>query len=194
MDTDVTELHRRALLQTREVVAAIPDDRWSAPTPCSEWDVRDVVGHLTTECLWVPEILAGKTIEEVGDRFEGDMLGDQPRQAFDAAADGALAAMADLDDLQRTVHLSFGDVPAEVYAWQLFTDALVHGWDAGRGAGLDVGLDPDLCEAALAANRPMVTDEVREAGIIGPEVEVADDAPVCDQLLGFLGRDPAWSQ
>lgn len=190
---DVVELHQRALEQARPVVAAVGDDQWGNPTPCTEWTVRDLLQHLTSECLWVPEILAGRTVDEVGDRFEGDVLEDDPRGAFDAASAEVLAAMARLDDTSKTVHLSFGDVPAEVYVWQLFTDALVHAWDLARGTGQDHTLDPGLCEAALEVNRPMVTADVRAAGIIGPEIAVPDDAGVCDQLLGFLGRDPAWN-
>ena len=190
---DVVAMHRRALERTRRVVNEVRGDRWEDPTPCSEWSVRDVTNHLAAECLWVPEMLAGKTVQEVGDRFEGDVLGDDPAPAFAAASSNALRALRELDDLEQTVHLSFGDVPAEIYVWQLFTDALVHGWDIARGAQVPLQLDPELCGPALDANRPMITEDVRKIGIIGPEVEVDDDAPVCDRLLGFLGRDPSWT-
>lgn len=188
----VIDLHRRALERARGVVSAVGDEQWQDPTPCSEWSVRDLVRHMTAECLWEPEILAGRSVEEIGDRFDGDVLGDAPQRAFDAAAQRSLGALGGLDDLQRTVHLSFGDVPVEVYLWQRFTDALIHSWDLAMATSQDIELDPVLCEAALEVNRPMVTDDVRAAGIIGPEVAIADDAPICDRLLGFLGRDPGW--
>ena len=33
---------------------------------------------------------------------------------------------------------------------------------------------------------------LRASGQYGPQVPVADDAPVQDRLIGFIGRDPAW--
>ena len=90
----------------------IRDDQWHAPTPDTEWDVTDLVQHLVYEQLWVPPLLAGKTIAEVGDAFDGDVLGDDPQRAWTSAAAAAQAAFAEPGALERTVHLSFGDVPA----------------------------------------------------------------------------------
>jgi uncharacterized protein (TIGR03083 family) len=36
----------RALAATGDVVAGIGADQWSAPTPCTELDVRGVLNHL----------------------------------------------------------------------------------------------------------------------------------------------------
>jgi hypothetical protein len=35
---------------------------------------------------------------------------------------------------------------------------------------------------------------MRDSGQYGPAVPVPDDAPVVDQLIGFIGRDPAWGR
>lgn len=185
--------YRRAAAITRDVVASVPDEAWSAPTPCTEWTVRDLVNHLTSECLWMPDLLAGSTIEEVGDRFDGDVVGHAPRDAFLRADDAASRAVEGLDDVGRIVHLSFGDVPAAVYLSQLATDRVVHAWDVAVACGRDVEVDDDLAQSVLDDNRAMITDDVRATGIIGPEVAVADDAPTFHRLLGFLGRDPAWA-
>ena len=34
---------------------------------------------------------------------------------------------------------------------------------------------------------------LRSSGQYGAPVPVADDAPVVDRLMGFIGRDPAWA-
>ena len=60
----------------------IGPEQWSGPTPCTEWDVRTLVNHVAGEYLWVPEMLAGKTIADVGDRLDGDLLGDDPLQTL----------------------------------------------------------------------------------------------------------------
>ena len=49
------------------LVHEVPADGWAAPTPCAQWSVRDLVAHLTREHLWVPDLLAGRTVEVVGD-------------------------------------------------------------------------------------------------------------------------------
>jgi hypothetical protein len=38
-----------------------------------------------------------------------------------------------------------------------------------------------------------IDDLLRASGQYGARVPVAADAPVQDRLIGFIGRDPAWS-
>src|ERR1700732_1097333 len=84
---------RRASEGFVERARQIGEQRWSAATPCTEWDVRMLVNHVAGEYLWVPEILAGRTIAEVGDRLDGDVLGGDPLAALIAARDAALVAI-----------------------------------------------------------------------------------------------------
>ncbi|HEU4399007.1 MAG TPA: TIGR03086 family metal-binding protein, partial [Actinomycetota bacterium] len=137
MGTDASELHRRATDAFGDRVHAIADDQWELPTPCSEWSVRQLVNHLVYENRWTAPIFAGRTIAEVGDRFEGDLLGDDPAAAWDDSAKEAVAAVTEQGATERTVHLSFGDVPGSEYAMQLFADHLIHGWDLARAIGAD---------------------------------------------------------
>jgi uncharacterized protein (TIGR03086 family) len=108
-------------------------DRWDAPTPCAGWDVRALVRHVVEEELWAPPLLAGATIADVGDRFDGDQLGDDPLGAFEQAHAAALIAVDEAPD--RDVHLSFGDTPAPSTG-QLAADHLVH---AGPGPRIGRG-------------------------------------------------------
>jgi uncharacterized protein (TIGR03086 family) len=94
--------------------------------------------------LWTPPLIAGRTIAAVGDRFDGDVLGADPAAAYEQAAAEAIVAVDTDGALDRMVHLSFGDMPGEGYAWQLFTDHLIHGWDLAQATGGDDRLDPEL--------------------------------------------------
>lgn len=166
----------------------VGDDQWSSPTPDAEWDVLALVGHVADEQLWVPPLLAGRTIEDIGDEIPADPLGDFPQAAVQDATAGMLATLDDLD-LDATVHLSFGDVPAQEYLMQLFADHLVHTWDLARATGQDHGLDPERCETYLQQMLPL--DEVlRASGQYGPKVEVPADADAPTRLMAFIGRDP----
>jgi uncharacterized protein (TIGR03086 family) len=139
------------------------------------------------ENRWTPPIFAGRTVEEVGDQFEGDLLGDKPVHAWESAALGAIDAVHAPGAMTRTVHLSFGDVPGEEYAMQLFADHLIHGWDLARAIGADDVLDAQLVEACASwfADRE---EMYRSGGSIGARVEVSDDADAQTRLLASFGR------
>ncbi|MDQ3985484.1 MAG: maleylpyruvate isomerase family mycothiol-dependent enzyme, partial [Actinomycetota bacterium] len=76
--SDLVAQFKKAVEEFDRRVEQIRDDQWELPTPCSEWNVRDLVGHLVYEDKWAAPLLEGQTIEQVGDRFEGDLLGDDP--------------------------------------------------------------------------------------------------------------------
>lgn len=183
---DTREIYARASAGFGDRVHVV-GDRWADPTPLPGWTVRDLVHHLVDEERWTPPLFAGSTIEEVGDRFEGDLLGDDPVAAFDEAAAAALAAVRTDGALERTVHLSFGDHPGREYAMQLAADHLVHTWDLSRAIGVDETLDPDAVAAIrgwFAGTEPAY----RDMGVIGPRVDVPAGAGPQAELLGMFGR------
>jgi uncharacterized protein (TIGR03086 family) len=81
---DIAELHSRALDATRGVIAGVRQGQWAAPTPCQGWDVRALVNHVVAGNLWAAELAAGKTISEVGDHLDGDLLGADPQAGYEA--------------------------------------------------------------------------------------------------------------
>jgi len=186
---DVRDHHRRAIEHLGELVRATPPGAWYRPTPCDDWNVRDLVGHVVGENLWAPSLLEGTTIDDVGDRFDGDVVGDDPVGAWDRSSGGALAAAA-ATDLDTTVHLSFGDFPAAEYLWQLTVDAVVHGWDLARATGQDETIDPEVAAACLSWFGPN-EDAYRHAGAIGPAVAVAEGGDAASELVARFGRDPS---
>src|SRR5918911_433283 len=146
MTIDTVELYRRATDEFAARVRLI-GARWTAATPCTDWDVRALVHHIVEEELWAPPLFAGSTIAEVGDSLSGDLLGDDPVRAFEQASAAAVAAVREPGALQRTVHLSFGDVPGSEYAMQLAADHLIHAWDLARAIGADTRLDAEAVGA-----------------------------------------------
>jgi uncharacterized protein (TIGR03086 family) len=151
-----------------------------------------LVHHLLYEQLWTRPVLEGLTIEEVGDRFEGDLMGADaalwPR-LLGSTIEEAHAAVAQAGALARTVHLSFGDVTGEEYVTQLTADLAVHGWDLARATGQDDTLDPDAVALLLPwteANAHLLS----ASGMFGSQIDVGSDAPQDARLLGLLGRRP----
>src|SRR5438067_1107424 len=89
--SDIAELHAQALDQTGRVIAGIKPGQWHADTPCDGWDVHALLNHLVAGNLWAAELGAGATIEGVGDRLDGDVLGADPAAAYAASAAAAAA-------------------------------------------------------------------------------------------------------
>jgi uncharacterized protein (TIGR03086 family) len=185
---EVIEMYRRSIDAFGQRVMAIGEADWDRPTPCTDWSVRDLVRHLVYEELWAPPLLAGSTIAEVGDRFEGDILGDDPQAAWKEAA-AAAAAAASTDVLGRTVHLSFGDFPGGEYLGQLTADHAIHTWDLARAIAADDRLDPELVDFVLAFLAPQA-QQWADAGVFAPAVPVSDDADAQTKLLALSGRRP----
>jgi uncharacterized protein (TIGR03086 family) len=188
---DIAELHQRAVAEFASRVDSVGANHglWSAPTPCSAWDVRTLVNHLTSEDRWTAPLLQGATVKDIGDRFDGDLLGDDPVGAFAAAGAEATQASSRVDPA-KIVHLSFGDVPASEYLHQLSADHLVHGWDLAVATGGDRHFDVDVVSAISDwfADRESL---YREGGFIAARVHAASDDPQ-DRLLAAFGRDPGW--
>jgi uncharacterized protein (TIGR03086 family) len=183
------ELIPQAAEAFSRTVHQVPADAWDNGTPCTDWSVRDVVNHLTGEHLWVPPLLAGKTLEDVGDAFDGDVLGDDPVAAWEQAITASVAAWRGADP-DFPVHLSVGPTPASEYANQMLLDLVVHDWDLARGAGLDDTLDPELV-AAVQAYVTTIESQLDEwGGVFAAPVQVPDDADAQTRLLAKLGRRP----
>ena len=189
MSADQAALHRRAVEEFDARVRAVGDDQWELPTPCSDWNVRQLVNHLVYENRWTVPLMEGSTIAAVGDRYEGDLLGDDPKAAWaESSADAVRSVQAD-GALERVVDLSSGPTPAGEYVSQLFADHLVHAWDLARATGQDERLAPDLV-AACAAWFAEREDLYRAGGVIGPAVTADGDDPQAD-LVGRFGRNPS---
>jgi uncharacterized protein (TIGR03086 family) len=187
--SDTLSLFRQASDAFAEQVRRTDADAWGNSTPCSEWDVRALVNHVVAELLWGPPLVEDKTIADVGDRFDGDVLGDDPVASTDRAVQGAQAAFGASGALDRTVHLSFGDFSGDNYCWQLISDLTVHGWDLARGIGADDQMDPDLAERVHEFIAPMLA-QMSGSPYFAAAVGVSDDASAQERLLAATGRQP----
>ena len=185
--TDIAELHAQALDATGRIVAGVPADRWHAATPCADWDACALVNHLISGNLWAAELAAGGTIEGVGSRLDGDLLGSDPAAAYADSAAAAAAAFRTPGALDAPCAVSYGPVPGSVYAGHRFLDVLVHGWDLAVATGQDYALDPELMEACWQVVEPQL-EAFRSAGALGPEVAVPADASAQTRFLAQLGR------
>jgi uncharacterized protein (TIGR03086 family) len=186
---DTTEAFERAAKQFQTRLETTGESQWTLPTPCSEWNVHALVNHVASELRWIPPLVEGKTIAEVGDSLSGDLLGDDPKAAWASAAREAQAAASEPGALQRTVHLSYGDREADGYIREVASDLVIHAWDLARAVGADTRLDPELVDLT-AQSLSGGLEGARAAGFFAAAVEVGPDADAQDRLIALTGRNP----
>jgi uncharacterized protein (TIGR03086 family) len=190
MDVDLPEVHARSLDHARRAVGGVGADRWDAPSDCAPWTVRELVNHVVTGNYWAAELGSGLSIEQVGDRLDGDVLGRAPLAVYDDSSLLAAAVFRAPGAMDRPCAVSYGPVPGSVYCGHRFLDVLIHGWDVATSTGQDTTLDPDLVEACFAVIEPQM-DMLAASGMFGDRIDVPADAGRQAQLLGLLGRRDA---
>ena len=174
---------REALDAVRRLIAGVEPEQWSAPTPCSEWDVRRLVEHLVGMNLVFAALLNGQEMP----RREVDRLGEDPAAAYRHSAKALLEAFSRPGLLAETISGPLGAVTgAERLDIRLY-DLLVHGWDLAKATGQPVALPEDLARRALRFARRQVDAQPRTGRFDSPQA-AGQDLPAIDQLAAFLGR------
>src|SRR6266568_2096532 len=136
----------RAFAAVDELIAGIGPEQWDAPTPCSEWTVRDVVAHLVGLNLVFVAMMAGGPMPGQG----RDQLGDDPLGAYRASAAALIAVFAEPGTLEKTFTSPLGEATGELRLRIRIADLLTHGWDLLRATGIRAELPEDLVEQSLA--------------------------------------------
>jgi uncharacterized protein (TIGR03086 family) len=190
MDVDLPEVHARSLDHARRAVAGVAADQWDQQSDCDEWTVRELVNHVVTGNYWAAELGAGLTIDDVGDRLDGDVLGADPVRVYDDSSIVAAAVFRAPGAMDKPCAVSYGPVPGSVYCGHRFIDVLIHGWDVATSTGQDTTLDPELVEACFAVIEPQM-DMLAASGMFGNRLDLPEEAGRQAQLLGLLGRQDA---
>ena len=188
---NLVELHHRAVTRFGGLVHHIGTDQWELPTPCTEWNVRALVNHVTAEDLWAEALFGGRTIAEVGDTLDGDGLGEDPVAMWDRAAAASLELIESPGAMTQLVDLSRGPTPGREYVVELFVDHLMHGWDLAQGIGDAGGFD----EEAVHAGKEWfatVEDNYRRVGAIAERPSIEQDADEPTVFLAMTGRSWNW--
>jgi uncharacterized protein (TIGR03086 family) len=173
-------LYERAGRRAVEVAGAVRREQLDDPTPCAEWTVQQLLDHLVGGTHYLSAAIDGAEPVAVSDATADD---------FRAGFEACLVRLRDPAAFARTCTspLGFEWTVAEATAGT-FMDVLVHTWDLATATGQPADLDEDLVEACIAMFLPDMPAGGREAGLVGPEVPVPDDAPAQHRLLGAMGR------
>lgn len=169
------------------LVAAVRDEQWSAPTPCAEWDVRDLIGHMVGGNVIFARMVRGDAAS-FDEARPADPLGGDPVAAHRTAAGELLAAFRLPGALERVFPMPMGSIPGIVAVHLRLVEMLTHGWDLARATGQRVGYPEELVERELAFMLERLAGIPPGRSPFGPPQPVSDDAPAIDRLVARLGR------
>lgn len=184
--TDPRPMFGLALDQTQRMIDTVQDADLDLATPCPEYDVRALLGHLVSAVGRINLALTGEdplqiptVTTDVAD-FSGSWK--QRRAAVDEA-------VKDPSTLERTYPSPWGPLPGAVVIAAYTGELTAHAWDIAKATGQIALLDSSLAEYCLPVAQKLVPAEPRGEAF-GPVVEVAADASAYDRFVGWIGRTP----
>jgi uncharacterized protein (TIGR03086 family) len=187
---DPRPLFARSLDQTERQVAAVCPDELSNRTPCADYDVRALLGHVVAVLHKIARVGAGADVRDAPDVIDG--IDDDGWPGAVTRARGEVERVwADDQTLDRMVTLPWATLPGRAVLDAYTHEFTVHSWDLAHATYRLAELDPDLAAQALDAFPKFAPPEARsEQGPFGPVVPVPDDADVYTRLAAYLGRKP----
>lgn len=190
----IEELYMLANEAEQQVVTHIADDQWGLILPQKithePMTLEEVVRYHIWDDAWIPDILAGKTIAEVGDVHEHllKLTTRELQTNFTKYNQRARSAVRDLSNLGRMVHLSYGDFPVREYLQHNVSVRAFWSYDMARLIGATTIMADDFVQALLDEFRPVV-EGYRQRGLFPPPIAVARDASSQTKLLAMVGRE-----
>ena len=178
---DPLTFHRQALDVAQRIVDDIDRSHFELPTPCDEWNVRQVLEHM---------IGGNRRIAGNAPAKGEDVIGDDLSAAYSAGAASAAATFEAPGGLERTFKLSFGEVPGHIAVRARSTDQLAHAWDLAKATGMSTDLSPEMYTAGLELLQQRFATSGRNPATYADEQQAPPGACAADRFAAFAGRRP----
>ncbi|TCM37000.1 maleylpyruvate isomerase family mycothiol-dependent enzyme [Kribbella sp. VKM Ac-2568] len=185
-------LLERAICYTQESMDAVVAGFGPLPTPCSDWDLHELLAHVNGSLTDLQQGVELGFIDHCPQQDGLDECRDptsvlvttfraRSRQLLDTCAgapqsDGRIAVGGSL--IARDVVMVSGAV-----------EIAVHGWDISVACGHHHPIPARLALGLLTLSQLVVDNWMRES-LFGAPVPVSPLASPSDQLIAFLGRRP----
>ncbi|KAA0099638.1 TIGR03086 family protein [Mycolicibacterium sp. P1-18] len=158
----------------------VGDDQLGLPTPCRDYDVAALAGHLADSLTRLSGAAGVVVTAPAGGAITGLVdaarraVADWRRRGTDGEVSFAGRTMA-AHDLLGVIGLEF----------------VVHGWDFATAVGDTFDVPDELADDILHLAFKTVTSQSRRNAGFDEPVPIGADARALDRLLAFTGRDPA---
>lgn len=177
--TNPLDALNRSIRVTGELIDNINESDWGAPTPCTQWNLGELVDHLIGSLNRFATAL---------DVPAGNEPPASAAEAYREVAERVSGAFAAPGTLEREVRVPIGTVPAAMALQLLSVEVIAHGWDIARASGQRPGFDEADVEAAIAFSQAAFAQIPPDRQPFAAPQPVPDGAPAADRLAGLLGR------
>lgn len=179
---DLADSLDKTFQHAHAVISGVRPEQHDDKTPCTEWNVRDLLAHMIGVVDGLGSAAAGLPPQPF-------TLGPDPAAQFEQAAASALAGWRTPGVMDQIVDGGAGPMPGRVLAGINLLDTATHTWDLATATGQDAALPDDVAAAALEASRATISPEIRP-GRFADEVTAPEGAGATGRLVAFLGRTP----
>jgi uncharacterized protein (TIGR03086 family) len=172
------------------LLGGVADDQLGAPTPCPDYSLGDLIDHVGGFAIAFTAAAEKATLPGDAQTASGDAsrLGDDWR----ARTDGALRRLTDAwqqpDAWTGMTQAGPIEMPGEIAGLVALNELVVHGWDVAKASGQPYEIDDETLSTCLGFYAMFGEGDRGDA--FGSVVEVPDDAPLLDRVIGLSGRDP----
>ncbi|WP_199516547.1 TIGR03086 family metal-binding protein [Nucisporomicrobium flavum] len=178
----------------RALLLGITDDHLTAPTPCPDWTVGDLLDHIMS-LAWAFTQAAQKRTDAPGT----DTAPPQPsaanlsrhwRSRLPVVLEELSTAWKDPTAWEGTARAGGVTMPAAAMGTVAINEVTMHGWDLARATGQEYAADPRILETIIE----FLSQGPAEGtpGFLGPVFPTDDEATLLDQAVALAGRNPHW--
>jgi uncharacterized protein (TIGR03086 family) len=188
-----TDLLLAVLDDLAAVVDGITPGQLHDPTPCAEYDVKQLRDHVTGWLTTFAEGFADPGGQAPRASLDGYQTPGDPAAEVRAAA-GTMGTALKAGAARRPLKLGGSAMPGEMALGMILWEYQMHGWDLARATGQRWSPPPAAAAESLGFAPTMLTPDYQGEGkAFASPVSVPETAPPLDRLLGMSGRDPGWT-
>jgi uncharacterized protein (TIGR03086 family) len=177
----------------RDVVRGVPDSSWQLATPCTQWNVTQVLQHAALDQLVWAAAISGTAMPEDNPFAPSGQLAVVPLAYADESLTASAQAWTRISSAPTVATpLPQGKLAPSVAAGAAALDAAIHAWDIAVATGQGSPLNPSLARA-LRPVAESIVEPLRQYGAYAAVVSVPTGVSDDDALLAYLGRRPDWA-